>query len=74
MDPGYRIAVAMDSSQFSTTLCPYGLGIMDQVTNMLLPGVIDYVNEGITPRDIIVAELYKLNVRTSRALCLKTSN
>lgn len=67
MDPEYRTAVKMDNSKFSTTLCPYSLGIMDQITNMLLPSVTDFKHEGITPRSIVVAELYKLNVRTSRA-------
>jgi hypothetical protein len=64
MDLEYRTAVKMDNSKFSTTLCPYSLGIMDQITNMLLPRV---KHEGITPRGIVVAELYKLNVRTLRA-------
>jgi hypothetical protein len=64
MDPEYRKAIKMDSCQFSTTLCPYRLGIMDQITNMLLPNVTDVEHEGITPRSIVVAELYKLNVRT----------
>lgn len=67
MDPEYRTAVKMDSSKFSTSLCPYSLGIMDKITNMLLPSVTDFRLEGITPRSIVVAELYKLNVRPSRA-------
>lgn len=62
MDPEYRTAIKMDTSAFSTNLCPYALGIMDQVTRMLLPNLMEYEKEGMTPRGIVVAELYKLNV------------
>jgi len=62
MDPEYRTAIKMDTSEFSTNLCPYALGIMDQVTRMLLPNMIDHNREGVAPRSIVVAELYKLNV------------
>lgn len=67
MDPEYRTTVKMNRSKFSTTLCQYSLGIMDQIKNVLLPSVTDAKHEGITSRSIEAAELYKLNVRTSRA-------
>ena len=64
----------MDSLKFSTILCPYRLGIMDQITTMLLPNVTDGKKEGIRPRSIIVAELYKLNVRPSSRAFSVTAN
>lgn len=39
-DEQYRKAVAMNSSDFMTDFCPYKTGIVDVVTQLLLPGVI----------------------------------
>jgi hypothetical protein len=54
LDETYRKAGKLDVMQFSTTFCPYELGIVDVVAQMLAPGAL---------RDSSVrAELYKLNV------------
>lgn len=39
-DPSYRLAGALNASDFSTSLCPYDLGIMDLVTQLLVPSIV----------------------------------
>lgn len=60
LDSGYRHAGKMDPEYFSTTFNPYDLGIMDTMTQMLLPffetGERSFISRGVR------AELYKLNV------------
>ncbi|KAK4238801.1 hypothetical protein C8A03DRAFT_33125 [Achaetomium macrosporum] len=56
-DESYRRAVKLDTSRFSTSFCPYDVGIMDTITSILVPGL----NLGGADR-IARAELYKLNV------------
>ncbi|GAB7342207.1 hypothetical protein MBLNU457_g0454t1 [Dothideomycetes sp. NU457] len=53
-DESYRKALKLDKDSFCTDFCPYEAGIIDTVTQVLLPGV--------STRRGIRAELYKLNV------------
>lgn len=39
-DPTYRLAGALNASDFTTSLCPYALGIMDLVTQLLVPSIV----------------------------------
>jgi hypothetical protein len=54
LDESYRRATKLDTTEFVTDFSPYEAGIMDIVTQLLLPGV-DPSRHGIR------AELYKLN-------------
>ena len=54
-DDSCRKALKLDTTSFCTDSCPYRSGIIDTVTQILLPGV-------STRRRGIRAELYKLNV------------
>jgi hypothetical protein len=57
-DDTYRKATKLDRSAFSIDLCPYEVGIIDTIAQMLLP------NSGSSANTSgIRAELYKLNVR-----------
>lgn len=47
----------MDRSAFSSDFCPYELGIIDTIAQVLLPNT----KEGISMKGVR-AELYKLNV------------
>jgi len=51
-DETYRKALKLDESAFSTNFSPYEIGIIDQITNLLLPF------ENV----MVKAELYKLNI------------
>ena len=50
----------MDRSSFSSGFCPYTLGIVDTIAQVLLPNV----SEAIGTKGVL-AELYKLNVSVS---------
>ncbi|OAA65394.1 Oxoglutarate/iron-dependent oxygenase [Niveomyces insectorum RCEF 264] len=56
-DEEYRKASKLDASSFSSNLCPYGLGIVDTVAELLMPS--EYMAGGSRG---VRAELYKLNV------------
>ncbi len=56
LDESYRKASKLDASAFSTDLCPYALGIVDQAAELLMPGV------GVSGSRGVEAKLYKLNV------------
>ena len=56
LDETYRKAAKMDSSCFSSDFCPYTLGIVDTIAQVLLPNV----SEAIGTKGVR-AELYKLN-------------
>lgn len=62
LDESYRKTIKMDRSAFSVDFCPYEMGIVDTITQVLLPNV---------GRDVatksVRAELYKLNVRISQS-------
>lgn len=58
IDESYRKASKLDPSAFSTNFCPYEVGIIDAISQTLLP-LPKRRAQGIR------AELYKLNVRTS---------
>ncbi|KAK3333222.1 hypothetical protein B0T19DRAFT_439999 [Cercophora scortea] len=55
-DEKYRKAVKMDPAQFSTNFSPYEVGIVDTITQILLPSL----DHGA--KRVVRAELYKLNV------------
>ncbi|KAK3692269.1 oxidoreductase [Podospora appendiculata] len=55
-DEKYRKAAKMDPNQFSSNFSPYDVGIVDTITQILLPSL-----EHGTKR-VVRAELYKLNV------------
>lgn len=59
VDESYRKAIKMDNTAFSTDFCPYKLGIIDTIAQMLLPNTEKCTFNGIR------AELYKLNVGPS---------
>jgi len=61
LDTSYRKATKMDRSAFSVDFCPYELGIVDTITQVLLPNAA----EGRIASHGVKAELYKLNVRSS---------
>ncbi|KAM0421386.1 hypothetical protein ACHAPT_010921 [Fusarium lateritium] len=55
-DESYRKASKLDPSSFTTNFCPYTSGIMDVVSQVLLPNPLSEKQRSIK------AELYKLNV------------
>jgi hypothetical protein len=55
-DVSYRRATKMDRSAFSIDFCPYEVGIVDTIAQMLLPN-----SSGNARTNGIRAELYKLN-------------
>ncbi len=57
-DETYRKASKMDRSAFSSDFCPYELGIVNTIAQVLLPEK----SEGFRTSGVR-AELYKLNVR-----------
>ena len=56
-DELYRKATKMDRSAFSTDFCPYEVGIIDTIAQMLLPNT----SSGASTHGVR-AELYKFNV------------
>ncbi|OTA98261.1 hypothetical protein M426DRAFT_77076 [Hypoxylon sp. CI-4A] len=56
-DETYRKATKLDSSEFSTSFCPYSVGIIDTITQFLLPDS-PHKTSGMG----VEADLYKLNV------------
>ncbi|KAH8805189.1 hypothetical protein F5884DRAFT_798665 [Xylogone sp. PMI_703] len=56
-DETYRKASKLDTSQFSSDFCPYKLGIVDTIAELLMPST--YMAGGSRG---VKAELYKLNV------------
>lgn len=57
IDESYRKAAKLDCTAFSTDFCPYKLGIIDTIAQVLLPNAgSDLGTKGVK------AELYKLNV------------
>ncbi|KLU88234.1 hypothetical protein MAPG_07221 [Magnaporthiopsis poae ATCC 64411] len=60
LDESYRKAAKMDRSAFSSDFCPYELGIIDTIAQVLLPNTREKVStKGVR------AELYKLNIYSS---------
>jgi hypothetical protein len=55
-DETYRKALKLDTSRFCTNFSPYEVGIIDVISQMLLP----YIWRGHSRS--VKAELYKLNV------------
>jgi hypothetical protein len=62
LDKSVRRAGAMDCARFSSNLCPYALGIVDRVTQLLLPNVAGVLPACAPSDGFVRAELYKLNV------------
>lgn len=66
LDENYRKAAKLDPSEFSTNFHPHDCGILDSVQQILLPSTIrGGQGVGIGPQGVR-AELYKLNVCTSK--------
>ncbi|KAF4450398.1 2og-fe oxygenase family [Fusarium albosuccineum] len=57
-DESYRKASKLEPSNLSTNFCPYTVGIIDAVSQLLLP------NREANKQRAVKAELYKLNVYT----------
>lgn len=66
LDETYRKATKLDRSAFSTDFCPYELGIVDTIAQVLLPNA-----GGAAGTHGVKAELYKLNASlpTSYMFC-----
>jgi hypothetical protein len=65
IDDAYRKATKMDRSNFSLDFCPYELGIVDTIAQVLMPSAgKDIKTKGVK------SELYKLNVRLCSLLHL----
>ncbi|CAH0023572.1 unnamed protein product, partial [Clonostachys rhizophaga] len=62
LDESVRRAGAMDCARFSSNLCPYALGIVDRVTQLLLPNVAGVLPMCSPSDGFVRAELYKLNI------------
>ena len=66
LDEEYRKAAKLDASDFSTNFHPHDCGILDSIQQILLPSTIrGGQGIGIGPQGVR-AELYKLNVCTSK--------
>lgn len=57
LDESYRKATKLDRSAFAVDFCPYELGIIDTIAQVLLPNA-----GGNNGTHGVRAELYKLNV------------
>lgn len=71
LDDSYRKAVKLDCDQFSTNFNPYDVGIIGAIAHTLLPGfakpIANKAKEHTSAECLgVVAELYKLNVWTTR--------
>ena len=65
LDESYRKAVKLDAHQFSTNFNPYDVGIVDAISQVLLPGIAKRFPDGkaaFGDSSGVVAELYTLNV------------
>ena len=65
LDESYRKAVKLDAHQFSTNFNPYDIGIVDAISQILLPGIAKPFADGKAASGDssgVVAELYSLNV------------
>lgn len=77
MDESYRKAVKLDVDQFCTNFNPYDCGIIDAISQTLLPEIASrgrYVEKGLEDHLGVVAELYKLNVSTTSPNAWRTAN
>ncbi len=69
LDASYRKAIKLDSDQFSTTFNPYEVGIIDAISQSLLPGIAKPFSDETSQYEEhlgVIAELYKLNVGIPR--------
>ena len=48
LDGSYREAVKLDKNQFSTNFHPSDVGILDNITQVLLPGIAQSFDDGET--------------------------
>lgn len=62
LDETYRKASKLDATDLCTDFCPYEAGIIDIVTQTLLPPTVEQSRDGRRNRKGVRAELYKLNV------------
>jgi len=68
LDENVRRASAIDSSRFTTNICPYTLGIAERLTQILLPNAASVARDGLDCGAIIKIEPYKLNVSAGHLL------
>lgn len=62
VDETYRKATKLDTTDFLTDFCPYKAGIIDIISQMLLPALQSGINSKRFERRGVEAQLYKLNV------------
>ncbi|KAJ4299289.1 hypothetical protein N0V90_004533 [Kalmusia sp. IMI 367209] len=68
LDESYRKATKMDRAAFSIDFCPYELGMIDTIAQVLLPNA-----SGTVSTKGVRAELYKLNVNPHTAAIKKST-
>lgn len=74
LDENYRKAGKMDREQFAVDFHPHDHGIIDAVGQILLPEIRTTFLKDREEHRGVVAELYKLNVRSSRDPCNLEAN
>jgi len=62
-DEQYRKAGKLDVNRFSTIFHPHDYGIVDTISQVLLPSALSQVMKDRVQHRGVLAELYKLNVR-----------
>ncbi|KAL2285932.1 hypothetical protein FJTKL_07424 [Diaporthe vaccinii] len=65
-DASVSKASAIDDSRFSTNLCPYKLGIMPRIEQLLLPNIADIGRGGVNDGGSVVAKIAKMIQLRSR--------
>lgn len=72
LDPSYRKAGKLDLDQFATSFHPADFGILENIEQILLPSVSTDLENSLQFRKV-TADLYKLNVRPTTAVCVCTA-
>lgn len=70
LDEGYRKAGKLDRTQFSVDFHPHDFGVLDAISQLLLPEVRGSHLEGREEHRGVLAELYKLNVNLTFSFLL----
>ncbi|KAH8743327.1 hypothetical protein F5883DRAFT_477176 [Diaporthe sp. PMI_573] len=73
-DASVSKASAMDDSRFSTNLCPYKLGIMPRIEQLLLPNIADIGRGGVNDGGSVVAKIAKIIVYKGAPGSLKSDS
>ena len=72
LDESYRKAAKLDAHEFSTNFNPYDVGIVDAISQILLPGIAKPFADGkaaFGDNSGVAAELYTLNVSLDPIRC-----